>query len=137
MAAIPNAGGARCVPRGMLRALPWAALLRVAVLGGLVVAGWLLGSGIGQAQEELTSQDLGQQNNTVELVGFSLPDDDSEGPLGAAPASGMAATGSPSTLSRGRPCASLPRQRPDLQPGEKSGLPSPGQSLPHTTRCDR
>ena len=87
MAAIPDAGGARCAPRGMLRALPWAALLRVAVLGGLVVAGWLLGSGIGQAQEELTSQDLGQQNNAVELVGFSLPDDDSEGPLGAAPAS--------------------------------------------------
>jgi hypothetical protein len=55
----------------------------------------------------------------------------------APPASGMAATDSPSTLPRDRPCAGLPRQRPDLQPGEKSGLPSPGQSLPHTTRCDR
>ncbi|HEX2288831.1 MAG TPA: hypothetical protein VHH53_01205, partial [Pseudonocardiaceae bacterium] len=85
MAAIPDAGGARCAPRGVLRALPWAALLRVAVLGGLVIVGWLLGSGIGQAQEELVPQDLGQQDNIVQLAGFPLPDNDSQGPLGAAP----------------------------------------------------
>ncbi|HEX2263925.1 MAG: hypothetical protein M3332_18360 [Actinomycetota bacterium] len=85
MAAIPDAGGARCAPRGVLRALPWAALLRVAVLGGLVIVGWLLGSGIGQAQEELAPQDLGQQDNIVQLAGFPLPDNDSQGPLGAAP----------------------------------------------------
>jgi hypothetical protein len=87
VATIPDAGGARCAPRGALGALPWAALLRVAVLGGLVIAGWLLGSGIGQAQEELAPQDLGQQDNIVQLVGFPLPDDDSGGPLGAPSAS--------------------------------------------------
>ncbi|HVE97448.1 MAG TPA: hypothetical protein VNA67_10740 [Pseudonocardiaceae bacterium] len=90
MAAIPDAGGARCAPRGALRALPWGALpwgalLRVAVLGGLVIAGWLLGSGIGQAQEDLVPQDLGQQDNIVRLVGFPLPDDDSGGLIGAPP----------------------------------------------------
>lgn len=91
MAAIPDAGGAQCAPRGALRALPWGALpwgalLRVAVLGGLVIAGWLLGSGIGQAQEDLVPQDLRQQDNIVRLVGFPLPDDDSGGLIGAPPA---------------------------------------------------
>ena len=91
MAAIPDAGGARCAPRGALRALPWGALpwgalLRVAVLGGLVITGWLLGSGIGQAQEDLAAQDLRQQDNIVRLVGFPLPDDDSGGLIGAPPA---------------------------------------------------
>ena len=83
MAAIPDAGGARCAPRGALRALPWGALLRVAVLGGLVIAGWLLGSGIGQAQEDVVPQDLRQQDNIARLVGFPLPDDDSGGLIGA------------------------------------------------------
>ncbi len=44
MAAIPDAGGARYAPRGVVRAL-----MRFAVLAGLVIAGWLLGSGIGHA----------------------------------------------------------------------------------------
>jgi hypothetical protein len=83
VAAIPDAGGARCAPRGALRALPWGALLRVAVLGGLVIAGWLLGSGIGQAQEDVVPQDLRQQDNIARLVGFPLPDDDSGGLIGA------------------------------------------------------
>lgn len=96
MAAIPDAGGARCAPRGALRALlwgallwgafPWSALLRVAVLGGLVIAGWLLGSGIGQAQEDLAPQDLRQQDTIVRLAGFPLPDDDFDGLIGAPPA---------------------------------------------------
>ncbi len=52
MAAIPNAGGARYAPRWVVRAL-----LRFAVLAGLIIAGWLLGSGTGQA-----SEDSGQPN---------------------------------------------------------------------------
>ena len=47
MAAIPNAGGARYAPRGVMRAL-----VRLMVLGGLVTAGWLLGSGISHADED-------------------------------------------------------------------------------------
>jgi hypothetical protein len=48
VAAIPATGGARCAPLGVMRALS-----RVVVLGGLVIAGWLLGSGIGLANEDL------------------------------------------------------------------------------------
>lgn len=47
MAAIPDTGGVRCAPRGVMRAVS-----RVVVLGGLVVAGWLLGSGVGLANED-------------------------------------------------------------------------------------
>ena len=47
MATIPDAGGARYAPRGMVRAL-----LRFVVLAGLVIAGWLLGSGVGHANED-------------------------------------------------------------------------------------
>lgn len=134
MAAIPDAGGARCAPRGMLRALPWAALLRVAVLGGLVIAGWMLGSGRGQAQEELASQDLGQQNNIVELVGFPLPNDDSEGSLGAAPTVKSAVTG----VLRAVPVPRLPVRpsqvpglAPVLAPVSKLASPAP-VTRPHT-----
>ncbi len=49
MAAIPDAGGARCAPCGVLRARLPRVLLRVAVLGALVITGWLLGSGIAHA----------------------------------------------------------------------------------------
>lgn len=48
MAAIPETSRAYCAPDGVLRALS-----RALVLGGLVVAGWLLGSGIGLAEENL------------------------------------------------------------------------------------
>lgn len=48
MAAIPETSRAHCAPDGVLRALS-----RALVLGGLVVAGWLLGSGIGLAEENL------------------------------------------------------------------------------------
>ncbi len=47
MATIPDAGGARYAPRGVVRAL-----LRFVVLAGLVIAGWLLGSGVGHASED-------------------------------------------------------------------------------------
>ncbi len=51
MAAIPDAGSAQCAPRGVLRALLPGTVLRVAMLGGLVITGWLLASGIAQAHE--------------------------------------------------------------------------------------
>lgn len=47
MAAIAEAGGARCALCGVRRALR-----RVVLLGGLVLAGWLLGSGIGLASDD-------------------------------------------------------------------------------------
>jgi hypothetical protein len=47
VAAIPDTGGARCAPHGMMRAL-----LRVVVLSGFVGAVWLLGSGIGHADDD-------------------------------------------------------------------------------------
>jgi hypothetical protein len=47
VAAIPDTGGARCAPHGVMRAVS-----RVVVLGGLVVTGWLLGSGVGLANED-------------------------------------------------------------------------------------
>jgi hypothetical protein len=63
VAAIADAGGAQRAPRGVMRAL-----LRLAVLGGLVLAGWLLGAGISHADEELDSPD----NGLVRLVGDRL-----------------------------------------------------------------
>ncbi len=81
MAAIPDAGGARCAPRGVIRAL-----LRVAVFGGLVIAGWLLGSGIGQAQECPVHEYLGPQDNSlVRLVEIPPPDEGSGGLRGTPP----------------------------------------------------
>jgi hypothetical protein len=47
VAAIPNSGGARYAPGGMVRAL-----MRLVVFGSLVAAGWLLGSGISHADED-------------------------------------------------------------------------------------
>ncbi|HEY6425062.1 MAG TPA: hypothetical protein VIY28_17840 [Pseudonocardiaceae bacterium] len=47
MPGICGAGGVRSAPPGLTRVL-----LRIAVLGALVVAGWLLGAGIGLAQDE-------------------------------------------------------------------------------------
>ncbi len=48
MVAIPDAGSARYAPRWVMRAL-----LRFVVLAALVLTGWLLGSGIGHADEDL------------------------------------------------------------------------------------
>ena len=66
MAAIPNAGGARYAPRGVVRAL-----LRAVLLGGLVVVGWLLGAGISYADE-----DLGQPSPGLIHVANAVPFDD-------------------------------------------------------------
>lgn len=54
MAAIPTAGGAGYAPRWVVRAL-----LRFSVLAGLVIAGWLLGSGTGHASEGTGQPNLG------------------------------------------------------------------------------
>lgn len=93
MAAIPEAGGARCAPRGVMRALS-----RVVVLGSLVVAGWLLGSGVGLANEDPGQPGTG----LVQLVsdpGANDPGDSSAqsdggsgGPLGVPPTLGSAVT---------------------------------------------
>jgi hypothetical protein len=143
VAAIPDAGGARCAPRGVLRALPWAALLRVAVLGGLVIAGWLLGSGISQAQQELAPQDVRQQGNIVQLAGFPLPDDDSAGALGATSASSTVKSTVTGVL-RAVPVPRLPLRPPQvpvlapvLAPVSKLAAPAPvtrshAQSQPTT-----
>ncbi|MDT7712553.1 MAG: hypothetical protein QOG46_1242 [Pseudonocardiales bacterium] len=66
MAAIPNAGGARYAPRVVVRAL-----LRAVLLGGLVAVGWLLGSGISYADE-----DLGQPSPGLSHVANAVPFDD-------------------------------------------------------------
>jgi hypothetical protein len=54
VATIPDAGGARYAPRGVVRAL-----MRFAVLAGFVIAGWLLGSGTGHASEDSGRPNLG------------------------------------------------------------------------------
>jgi hypothetical protein len=60
VAAIPDVAGAPGAPRGVMTR----ALLRVVLLGGLVIAGWLLGSGIGQAHE-----DMAHKNPVLEDLG--------------------------------------------------------------------
>lgn len=54
MAAIPDTGGARCALRGVMRAL-----LRLVVLGSLITAGWLLGSGTSHADEDPDQPETG------------------------------------------------------------------------------
>ncbi|HEU0128812.1 MAG TPA: hypothetical protein VFQ48_09430, partial [Pseudonocardiaceae bacterium] len=51
MAGIPSAGGVRGAPRAVLRLL-----LRCALLTGMVVVGWLLGSATALAQENWPPQ---------------------------------------------------------------------------------
>lgn len=73
MAAVPNAGGARYAPRVVVRAL-----LRAVLLGGLVAVGWLLGSGISYADD-----DLGQPSPGLIHVANAVPfDDGSDGGSG-------------------------------------------------------
>ncbi|MEO7195815.1 MAG: hypothetical protein ABIZ05_13540 [Pseudonocardiaceae bacterium] len=54
MAAISEAGCARCAPCGAMRALS-----RVVVIGGLLVAGWMLGSGLALASDDGPGGQLG------------------------------------------------------------------------------
>jgi hypothetical protein len=112
VAAIPDAGGARCAPCGVMRALS-----RAAVLGGLVVAGWLLGSGIGLANENLGHPGTG----LVKVVsdrgeGAAQADGGSGGQLGVPPTVS-------STVRRVRSAVSVP-QRP-APPPVKLGVLKP------------
>ncbi|MGH3771981.1 MAG: hypothetical protein ACRDRW_11400 [Pseudonocardiaceae bacterium] len=114
MAVIRNAGGACCAPRGVMRALS-----RVVMLGGFVVAGWLLGSGVG-----LASEDLGQPGTgLVQLVSdpgasAARTDDGSGGQLGA----------SPTVVSAVRSAVWVPpRSAPPLA---RPGVPRPGALTP-------
>jgi len=113
VAAIPDAGGARCAPRGVMRALS-----RLVVLGGLVVAGWLLGSGVGLASESLGHPGTG----LVQPAGdpgprAARPDEGTSGQLGASPAVVSAVTSACSAV--GVPLRSLrpPARLDDLGPG--------------------
>jgi hypothetical protein len=74
--AIPDTGGATYAPRGVMRAL-----LRVVVLGGLVIAGWLLGSGISHADEHLGLPTTG----VVQRWNPAPSDDGSGGQFGMPP----------------------------------------------------
>jgi hypothetical protein len=76
VATIPNAGGARYAPRGMVRAL-----LRFAVLAGLVTAGWLLGAGVSHATENLGQPGTGMgrlASDPIDIVASSDGDSSPE-----------------------------------------------------------
>ena len=109
MAAIPDTGGARCALPGAMRALS-----RVVVLGGLVVAGWLLGAGIGLAHEGLRQPSTG----LIRLVNglderAAQADGGSGGQLGVPPMVRSAVT-------RVRSAVSVPQR--SLPPPEKLGV---------------
>jgi hypothetical protein len=83
VAAIPIAGGAQRAPRGVMRAL-----VRVAALGGLVVAAWLLGSGTGHADENLGQPGTGLAGmvGTAPSAWAAPADGESGGRFGVPPA---------------------------------------------------
>ncbi|MGH3866485.1 MAG: hypothetical protein ACRDQ4_10180 [Pseudonocardiaceae bacterium] len=108
MAASPDAGDARCAPLGVMRALS-----RVVVLGGLVVAGWLLGSGIGLASDELGPSGAGPvQLASDPGTGAARPNDGPGGQRGGSHTVTSAVTTVRSILS-------LPGQptQPPVRPG--------------------
>jgi hypothetical protein len=117
VAAIPATGGARCAPRRVMRALS-----RAVVLGGLVITGWLLGSGIGLANEDLGQPDTGlAQLVSAQLVsdsgGRTAPSDGgSGGQLGVPPPVGSAVT---------RVLSALPVPQRSVQPPVKLGVLEP------------
>lgn len=112
MAAIPDTGSAQCARRGAVRVLS-----RALVLGGMVVAGWLLGSGIGLANE-----DPGQPGtDLVQMAshpgdGPAQSEGGSDGQLGVPPTLGSAIT-------RACPTASAPQ--PSVPPPVQLGVPRP------------
>lgn len=127
MAAIPDAGGARWAPRGVMRALS-----RVIVLGGLVVAGWLLGSATALANEGLGQPGIG----LVQLLsgpGGKAPGDrvaqadgGSGGQLGAPPTVGSAVTRVRSAVSALRRSVPSPVKLGVLEPVVNAvGVPKP------------
>ena len=117
MAAIPTTGGARCAPLGVMRALS-----RVVVLGGLVIAGWLLGSGTGLANEDLGQPGTGlTQLVSAHLVSgpgdrTAPSDSGSGGQLGVPPAVASTTT---------RALSALPVPGRSGQPPVKLGVLQP------------
>jgi hypothetical protein len=81
VAAIPDVAGAPGAPRGVMTR----ALLRVVVLGGLVIAGWLLGSGIGQAHEDMAHKNPVMAHKNPVLEDLGPPEVGSGDLLGAPP----------------------------------------------------
>jgi hypothetical protein len=87
VAAIPDAAGTQYARRGVMIRVR----LRVVVLGGLVTAGWLLGSGTGLAHEDTSNPHPAHESlapGTTGLVGLVTappPDGGFGGPLGAPP----------------------------------------------------
>jgi hypothetical protein len=96
VAAIPDAGGARYAPRGVVRAL-----LRFAVLAGLVIAGWLLGSGVGHANEDLAQPGIGLGQLANDPVDIAASSDGGSGTQSGLPP--MVASSMHSVLSRAVP----------------------------------
>jgi len=116
VAAIPDTGSAQCARRGVVRVLS-----RAVVLGGMVVAGWLLGSGICFAHE-----DLGQPGtDLVQLASHpgegsaqssAQPDGGSDGQLGVPPTLGSAIS---------RVCSTVLGPRPSVPPPVQIGVLRP------------
>ena len=105
MAAIPDAGGARYAPRGVMRAL-----LRFVVLAGLVIAGWLLGSGVSHANEDLGQPGIGLGQLANDPVDIAASSDGGSGTQPGLPP--MVASSMHSVLSRAVP--RLPVQPVDV-----------------------
>lgn len=104
MAAIPDAVDARRASRGVIRAV-----LRVAVLGGLVITGWLLGSGTGQAHEDAVPEipeSQTQSSSLTQVIEISPSDDGSRGLLNA-PSGAQSAV---AEVTRAVPISNLPLQ---------------------------
>ncbi|MGH3874794.1 MAG: hypothetical protein ACRDSR_25375 [Pseudonocardiaceae bacterium] len=113
MTAIPDAGGAQGASCGVSRAV-----LRVAVLGGLVIAGWLLGFGIGQAHEDLVEpQSVGQLTSAVSLI-EAPPTEEGAGDAAGAPTTVQSALAG---VLRAVPAPPLPIQ-PPVQPAQIPAL---------------
>jgi len=105
VAAIPDAGGARYAPRGVVRAL-----LRFVLLAGLVIAGWLLGSGVGHANEDQAQPGIGFGQLANDPVDIAASSDGGSGTQPGLPP--MVASSMHSVLSRAVP--RLPVQPVDV-----------------------
>jgi hypothetical protein len=122
VAAIPDSGSAQCARRGVVRVLS-----RAVVLGGMVVAGWLLGSGISFANE-----DPGQPGtDLVQLAshpgeGSAHPEGGSDGQFSVPPSLGSAITRVCSAVSVPRHSVPSPVQLGVLRPlANAVGHPKP------------
>jgi hypothetical protein len=122
VAASSDTGDARCAPLGVLRALS-----RVAVLGGLVAAGWLLGSGISLASEQLGQPGASLVQLASDPGTRTAPSDvGSGGQLGAPPMVSSAVTTVRSTMSLAWRTAQPPVKLGVVQPLVNAvGVPTP------------